>query len=109
MTTMEEKSTVIACDMMALNADQRKRYSELYRLLRRIVRSVDELADGYALSFARADLICMDIAEFVTLEQRCCPFLRFSLELAPDGGPIHLRMTGPDGAKELLREEFSLP
>ena len=108
MTFSDQPTTAaIACDMSALTPVQRKRHTELYRILRRIVRKVDELADGYALGFARADLICIDLAEFMTLEQRCCPFLNFSLDM-PAGGPIQLRMTGPQGTKDVLREEFSL-
>ncbi len=106
-TLTEHTPAVIACDMSAMKPDQRKRYAELYRILRRIIRSVEELTDGYALRFSRADLICIDIAEFMTLEQRCCPFLSFALEMPADG-PIQLRMTGPEGTKDVLREEFGL-
>ncbi len=106
-TPIEQTAPAIACDMSAMKPEQRKRHAELYRILRRIVRNVDELTDGYALHFSRADLICIDIAEFMTLEQRCCPFLSFALEMPADG-PIQLRMTGPEGTKAVLREEFGL-
>lgn len=106
--TTEHQSAALACDMSAMTPEQRKRHTELYRILRRIVRKVEELPDGFELGFARADLICIDLAEFITLEQRCCPFIHFSLDLAADGGPIHLRMTGREGVKDVIREEFSL-
>ena len=49
----------------------------------------------------------MRLAEWVTLEQRCCPFLDFSLETGRDG--VMLRLTGPEGTPEFLREELQLP
>jgi len=44
-------------------------------------------------------------AEFISLERLCCPFLRFSLEVEPEGGPIWLRLTGREGVKAFIREE----
>ena len=45
-------------------------------------------------------------ARFVANERRCCPFLTFTLELAPDGGPLWLRLTGPAGTRAFLEAEF---
>ena len=49
------------------------------------------------------------VVRFVSGERLCCPFLGFTLELAPDHGPLWLRVTGPDGAKAILRVELQLP
>ena len=63
-----------------------------------------DLADGYAFRF-EADAV-VDLARFVMNERRCCPFLSFEISVASDGGPVWLRMTGPDGARELLAQEL---
>ena len=43
------------------------------------------------------------ITRFVDNERRCCPFLRFVLDVAPGHGPIWLQISGPEGAKAVLR------
>jgi hypothetical protein len=45
-------------------------------------------------------------AEDLNLEQRCCPFMRFVIEIEPEHGPLWLRWTGPHGTKEFLRLAF---
>ena len=57
--------------------------------------------DGYALRFAADDYAA--ITQFIDNERRCCPFLRFVLEVPPGGDPIRLEITGPEGARDVLR------
>jgi hypothetical protein len=49
----------------------------------------------------------LKLAEFVTLERRCCPFFDFALEIV--AGAAHVRLTigsGPD-VKEFLRGQMA--
>ena len=41
-------------------------------------------------------------------ERPCCPFFGFAMEVEPDGGPLWLRLGGPDGVKAFVREEVGL-
>ena len=65
-----------------------------------------DLADGYAFRFAPDKLV--DLARFIDNERKCCPFMTFSLQIGPQGGPIWLQMTGPEGTREVLQAELSL-
>jgi hypothetical protein len=47
-------------------------------------------------------------AEFMALERLCCPFLNFVLEIEPDQGPLWLKLTGPEGVKQVLQTELGL-
>ena len=49
------------------------------------------------------------LAEFMTLEALCCPFFTLALQAACDGGPLRLRITGPDGVKPFIRAELGIP
>jgi hypothetical protein len=40
-------------------------------------------------------------AGWIVLEHRCCPFLKFTLELT-DESEVWLSVTGPDGVKAFL-------
>jgi hypothetical protein len=36
------------------------------------------------------------------LRGQCCPFFHFTLRVTPNGGPLHLHMTGGKGVKEYM-------
>lgn len=66
-----------------------------------------ELADGYAFRFAPERLD--GVMRFVANERLCCPFLEFVITVSPSGGPVWLRMTGPEGTRAFLAAEMRLP
>jgi len=100
---MEE--VVLACNMSVFNRDQRERYEHLAERIFTSPRSIRELADGYAFELADDPSLLVAVAEWITLERLCCPFLSFELSLAPnDDATLSLR--GPSGVKEFLRAEF---
>lgn len=55
---------------------------------------------GHRLQFKPADDTLALIAQTIATERECCRFLRFSITLEPDGGPILLELTGPPGTRE---------
>ncbi len=98
---------VFACDLTALTWEQRAQHHRATTyLLTEAVQEIQALPQGYAFRFA-ADTYAT-VAEFVALERLCCPFVTFAIEVQPDRGPIWLRLTGPEGAKEFLRLELNL-
>jgi hypothetical protein len=38
----------------------------------------------------------------VEAERHCCRFLRFTITVEPDGGPLNLDLTGPQGTREFV-------
>jgi hypothetical protein len=61
-----------------------------------------ERPDGYRLRFAASEGVLSAIARTVDVERQCCRFLRFTVTVDPDGGPIPLDLTGPSGTREFL-------
>lgn len=98
----------VACDITSMDSEQRDRYRELRRLLRDDVEEVRELADGYAFRYPLEKSVLLALAEFISLERLCCPFLDFLLEVERGGGPIWFRMTGTEEAREVLRAELAI-
>jgi hypothetical protein len=47
------------------------------------------------------------LMRWIDLERRCCPFLRFVVEIEPDHGPTWLRLTGGPGVKDFPRAEVN--
>ena len=70
------------------------------------VEEMKELDDGYAFRVSSESASIVKLAEWVSLERLCCAFLKFALEVEPEGGPVWLRLTGGPGVKELLRSEI---
>jgi len=70
--------------MTALAPDERRRYRELRT---RISASVNETAaTDISLSWRLDEsLLLADVAEWMSLERRCCPFLNIALVLRADG------------------------
>jgi hypothetical protein len=66
-----------------------------------------ELTDGWALRFPSDDSTVVSLARWIVGERHCCPFFTFSLECQPAPGDLWMRITGPDGAKEVLGEAFA--
>lgn len=96
----------IACDMTALDASQRERQHLLLKKFGAALQETESLEDGYAFRFAADTATILDIAEFITIERLCCPFLNFELEIGPAGSPAWLRLTGRAGVKEFIEAEF---
>jgi hypothetical protein len=108
MATEPDHESPLACDLTALSPQQRRRRAALAGRLKRAVRGVEELPDGYAIRFAAEESTWLAAAEFVALERRCCPFLGFALEAVRERGPVRLSLLGREGVKEFLRAEFGL-
>lgn len=58
--------------------------------------------NGFRWRFAASGKFLAAAAETINTERQCCRFLRFVLAIEPDGGPIWLEVTGPEGTAEFL-------
>jgi hypothetical protein len=95
----------IACDLNALTPEERDRRQIVLRAVAQIVIGRNELANGFELSFDAARLDLAVLGEWIALERRCCPFLRFRLDIEP-AGKTALALTGGPGVKEFLQVEM---
>ena len=98
----------IACDLSVLTDEQHRRLTQIWEEVIRARQEVSELSNGYGLRFPSDVSTVLTLAEFMTLERLCCPFFEFTLEVTPGSGPVWLRLTGGDGVKEFISQEFSL-
>jgi hypothetical protein len=99
---MPDLPVVCALTPAALKA---RREGLLARLLRR-AQAHEELPEGHLLRFQPTGDTLAAIAETVDAERMCCRFLRFSITVEPDGGPISLELTGPPGTREFISALF---
>src|SRR6266508_1510168 len=71
----------LACDRETLDHDARAIHADLLRRLSQHRQATTELVDGYAFTFPPRSELLADLAAWVALERRCCPFLRFAISI----------------------------
>jgi hypothetical protein len=99
----------VACNLGAFDPAQHKRYLTLRGQLESSVVEVKEQPDGFAFRLPPDAGLLVAVAEWMGLEQLCCPFLGFALDLPSGGGAPWLTLTGPEGTKAILRDAFGIP
>ena len=94
----------LACSLSG--QEEAERRDEVEKILEACLR-VDELEDGYEFRFPGSAEWAAKLTEFIVFERDCCPFFAFELVFEPEGGPIRLRMRGPEGAGDIAAEMFA--
>ena len=95
----------IACKLTDPEFQQRR--ADLLKTFQGALLETKELDDGYAYRFLSEGNWITELAQLITFERECCPFLQFNLRLEPANGPIWLELTGPEGTKDFLQSLFA--
>jgi hypothetical protein len=95
----------IACSLT--DPEFQRRRQELLKTFETALLETKELEDGYGYRFPSDGDWIAELAQLITFERACCPFLRFNLRLEPANGPLWLELTGPEGTKDFLQSLFS--
>ena len=106
--SITQSEVIIACNPNALTPQQQERWLEVGTQLYAAVQEVQELPDGYAFRLPSTSGMLLLVAEDLNFERLCCPFIHFTLDLAPNGAPFWLRYTGGEGVKAFLRMSFEM-
>lgn len=97
---------VIACNLGAIPADERDRWVETGKFVYAAVEEIQDLPTGYGFRLPADSAMLLKVAEYIANERLCCSFLRFTVEIEPQGGPCWLSLTGAEGVKEYIRSAF---
>jgi hypothetical protein len=95
-----------ACNLGALSAAERKHHTELSAKLLGAVVNRKPTADGYAFRLDRTRISLSEVGEWIAMEQKCCPFFDFRLELGRENGPLTLSLGGREGVRKFIEAEF---
>jgi len=97
----------LICNMNVFTSVEREKHIETTTQLLQSMQAIHEVTNGFEFIFPNGTESITKLAEFISNERLCCPFLEFSLRVAPNDEPISLTLTGPEGTQEFLRAEFS--
>jgi hypothetical protein len=64
------------------------------------------LEDGYAFQLKREQVNLIELAEWITSEDKCCSFFHFEIEVERNRGPLWLKIRGDEGIKKFIRATF---
>ena len=94
------------CNVKALSKAEWDRHLELSSKIGDATVETKERADGYAFRLRTDGVSLAEVAEWTMREQRCCPFFDFQIELQREGGPLWFKLTGREGVKQFILNEF---
>jgi hypothetical protein len=101
------QSIPLACNMNVFTPAERESHIQTATQLFQTVQRIEGVERGYEFIFSNESVTLTKLAEFISKEQLCCPFLEFTLKMVPNYETTSLLLTGPEGTQEFLREEFS--
>lgn len=81
MTLAQEGAPLFACNLKAISAAERPRYSQLVKRVREAVRERTEIENGYRFKIAAEAITLPELAEWMGMERLCCPFLTLQLSV----------------------------
>ena len=72
------------------------------------VTSKRALPYGYSFQIDARKASFRDVAEWVELERKCCPFFVFELGMKGEDGSVWLNLRGRDGVKQFIEADFKV-
>jgi hypothetical protein len=94
-----------ACDMNAIEPDDRPKHLATIETLFGMVQEINELPNGYTFRLPGESHVWMLASDFVALERLCCPFFDFNLGAEREHGSFYLSLTGREGVKPFIMAE----
>ncbi len=101
-----KNEVTIACNPNAIPTAMREQWVKTGKEVYAAVEEVQDMPDGYRFRLPPNSAMLLKVAEYITHERLCCAFIRFTVEIEPNSGPLWLRLTGGEGAKEYMRSVF---
>ena len=103
-TAMESTTKPVTCKLTTPEFQKRK--ATVIADVKSLVLERKELEDGYSYKFEGKDEILDKLNDFIKTERMCCDFLTFQVTV--EENIVLLQITGPNGAKEFLKDEVDL-
>ena len=104
---MSYDDVAVACNLFALDQDERAREGMLLEMFRSLPASVEWTGSAHRMLIPNDAATLAGVGELLALERRCCPFLHFSLEVNAADHAV-LTISGPHGSREFVEETFAV-
>lgn len=95
---VDETANTFSCKLPA--PELRARNAAVQAEIEKRVGKVEKIENGYRMEFGIDDV--QWLVEFISFERDCCSFITFSLDFAPNAGPVWFAVTVPKEAQSVL-------
>lgn len=99
-------SNYLACKLTS--PELRQRRETVIASLRSQISKTEETADGCIYTLHATAQTIGEVASFIETERQCCEFFSFRLSVPSGSADLYLEISGPQGAKEFLKNELGL-
>jgi hypothetical protein len=96
------------CNINGIPPQGRARYGHLVEELRQAIQQRRELTDGFAFQMETTQMSTGQLVQWIELERLGCPFFGFEIHWDRLNGAVWLHLTGPEGVKGFILDEFGL-
>jgi hypothetical protein len=93
-----------ACNLNVFTPEQRQRHEAVWQQLNDLREAIQEISSGYVFQYPAEALPL--VAEYVSGERLCCPFLHFTLDIEPGSSSMRLQLTGGEEVKPFLKAQI---
>lgn len=100
----QSMTTTLTCKLTT--PELRERKATVIASLKGLVKERTELESGFLYQFEGSDENLDRLIDFIKTERICCDFFTFDLKIRRDSA--FLKITGPPGAKDFLKNEVQL-
>ena len=101
-TLQAETVPPIACNLKALTSEQRTQLGKAGERVISAITASRELSDGYAFRIDPTKASLPDVAHWLDLWLRCCPFYEFQIDFHAADASVWLSVKGRPGVKEYI-------
>jgi hypothetical protein len=102
------KQSKFYCNTKALTPEERAHHKQLSEKLMTTRKEIVETATGYEFRYGPKNVSLAELADWVAAESKCCPFFDFHIDVEREGNLLCLRLTGEEGIKAFIQEEFQV-
>jgi hypothetical protein len=102
-TMLAQTLPPIACNLKALSSQQRKQLEQTGEHVISAITASRDLNDGYEFRIDSAKASLIDVAQWLELWRRCCPFYEFQIDFHAADASLWLSVKGRPGVKEYIR------
>ena len=103
---LAENQAPFACNLRAFQPEQRQRWRVLLDKLYAGATQSRELPDGYTFLVVTKQMPLGEVAEWIELERRCCPFFDFEVAVHGEDGAVWLSLKGRPGVKQFIEADM---
>jgi hypothetical protein len=96
----------LACNLKAFTPAERPEWRKLIDEVKQAAVPSGEVKNGYSFRINAKHVSIVEVARWIELERKCCPFIDFEVDLHGADGALSLVLKGREGVKQFIGEDF---